>query len=172
MLVVRNPSANAEDVRDRGWIPGLRRSAGGGNGDPLQYSCLENPMNRGAWRATVHSVTMSPKALKTQLKQLSTYTHGFSSSQVWMWELDSKEGWASKINALELWCWTILVIIPWTARKSNQPILTWIFIGEIDAEAEAPTLTTLWDNLTHWKRSWCWERLKAKRGRGNRGWDG
>ena len=49
--VVKNLSANAGDVRDADLIPGLGRSLGEGNGNPLQYSCLENPMNRGAWRA-------------------------------------------------------------------------------------------------------------------------
>ena len=53
VLVVKNPPANAGDIRDAGLIPGLGRSPGGGNGNPLQYSCLENPMDRGAWRATV-----------------------------------------------------------------------------------------------------------------------
>ena len=47
-------ACNAEDARDMGLIPGLGRSPGGGHGNPLQYSCLENPMDRGAWRATVH----------------------------------------------------------------------------------------------------------------------
>ena len=54
VLVVKNPSANAGDSRDVGSIPGLGRSPGGGNSNPLQYSCLENSMGRGAWRATVH----------------------------------------------------------------------------------------------------------------------
>ena len=55
--VVKNPPANAGDVRDLGSIPGLGRSPGRGNGNPLQYSCPENPMDRGAWRATIHGVT-------------------------------------------------------------------------------------------------------------------
>ena len=55
-LVVRNPPANAEDVRDMGSIPGSRRSPGGGHGNPLQHSCLENPMDRAAWQATVHGI--------------------------------------------------------------------------------------------------------------------
>ena len=50
VLVVKNLPANAEDVRDMGLIPGLGRSPGGGRGSPLQYSCLENPMGRGAWQ--------------------------------------------------------------------------------------------------------------------------
>ena len=51
-LVVKNPPANSGDIRDMGSIPGLGRSPGEGNGNPPQYSCLENPMDRGAWRAT------------------------------------------------------------------------------------------------------------------------
>ena len=50
-LVVNNPPGNAGDIKDTGLIPGSGRSPGEGNGKPLQYSCLENPMNRGAWQA-------------------------------------------------------------------------------------------------------------------------
>ena len=59
MLVVENPSANAGDIRDAGLIPGLGRSPGGEHGNPLQCSCLENPMDRGAWQAIVHGVAKS-----------------------------------------------------------------------------------------------------------------
>ena len=59
VLVVKNPPANAGDIRDVGLIPGLGRSAGGGHGNPLQYSYLENPMDRGAWWAVVHGVVKS-----------------------------------------------------------------------------------------------------------------
>ena len=55
-LVVKNPPANAGVVRDTSSIPGLGRSPGGGNGNPLQYSCLENPMDRAAWQAIAHGV--------------------------------------------------------------------------------------------------------------------
>ena len=58
-LVVKNPPANVGDIRDVGLIPGLGRSPGEGNGNPLQYSCLENPKDRGAWMAIVHRVTKS-----------------------------------------------------------------------------------------------------------------
>ena len=68
--MVKNPPANAGDVRDVGSIPGWGRSPGGGHGNPLKYSCLENPMDRGAWWATVQRVTMS----RTQLKRLSLHT--------------------------------------------------------------------------------------------------
>ena len=59
VLVVKNPPANAGDIRDAGLIPGSGRSLEGGHGNPFQYSCLENPMDRGAWWATVHGVTES-----------------------------------------------------------------------------------------------------------------
>ena len=52
LLVLKNPPTNAGNVRDPGSIPGLGRSPGGGHGNPLQYSCLENPVDRGTWRAT------------------------------------------------------------------------------------------------------------------------
>ena len=57
--VVKKPPASAGDVREVGSIPGLGKSPGGRHGNPLQYSCLENPMDRGAWRATVHRVANS-----------------------------------------------------------------------------------------------------------------
>ena len=58
-LVVKNLPANAGEVRDAGLIPGSGRSPGGGKGNPLQYSCLENPMDREAWQATVHRTAES-----------------------------------------------------------------------------------------------------------------
>ena len=60
MLVVQYPPANVGDVRDVNSVPGLGRSPGAGHGNPLQYSCLENPVKRGAWQATVHGVAKSP----------------------------------------------------------------------------------------------------------------
>ena len=59
VLVVKNLVANSRDIRDMGLIPGLGRPPGGEQGHPLQYSCLENPMDRGAWWAPVHRVTKS-----------------------------------------------------------------------------------------------------------------
>ena len=69
-LVWKNSPANAGDIRDVGMIPGLGRSPGGGHGNPLQYSCLENPTDRGAWSATVHRVAKR----QTRLKRLSMHT--------------------------------------------------------------------------------------------------
>ena len=57
--MVKNLLANAGDIRDAGSIPELGRSSGEGNGNPIQYSCLENPMDRGSWWATVHGVAKS-----------------------------------------------------------------------------------------------------------------
>ena len=101
----------------------------------------------------------------------------FSSSHVWMWELDHKEGWA-----LKNWCfWTVVLEktlerpldckeIKLVNPKGNQ---SWIFIGRTDAGAETSnTLATSCEELTHWKRPWCWERLKAGGDGDDRGWDG
>ena len=73
--VVKNLPANAGDARDLGWIPGMGRSLGEGNGKPLQYSCLENPTDRGSWWATVHGVTKSRVQLSKHLRDIvSTLT--------------------------------------------------------------------------------------------------
>ena len=60
--MVKNPPANAGDIRDASSDPGLGRSPGGRKGNPLQYSCLENPVDRGAYRAVVHEVADSDRA--------------------------------------------------------------------------------------------------------------
>ena len=67
-LVVKNPLANAEDIRNMGSIPELGRSPGEGNGNPLQYSCQENSMDRVDWWAIVHG-------LQSQTERLSTGQH-------------------------------------------------------------------------------------------------
>ena len=59
VTVIKNPPANAGNIRDADLIPGLGRSPGGGHGYPFQYSCLENPMDRGAWQSMVHRVAKS-----------------------------------------------------------------------------------------------------------------
>ena len=62
--MIKNPPASAGDIRDLGSIPGSGRSPGGGHGNPLQYSCLENAMDREAWQATVHRVAKSQARLE------------------------------------------------------------------------------------------------------------
>ena len=82
--MVKNPPANAGDIKDVGSVPGLGRSSGGVHGNPLQYSCLENPMDREAWRATVHVNAQS----WTRLKQLSSLTRSIkltSGSKLGKW---------------------------------------------------------------------------------------
>ena len=69
-VLVKNPLANAGDIKDMGSVPGLGRPHRGGHGNLFQYSCLENPVDRGAWYTIVHSVTKS----QTQLKQLNIHT--------------------------------------------------------------------------------------------------
>ena len=64
-LLVKNLPANAGDMRDANWILGSGRSSGGGHDNPLQYSCLNNPMDRGAWWATVHRVAESDMTKST-----------------------------------------------------------------------------------------------------------
>ena len=93
-----------------------------------------------------------------------------------MRELDCKESWA-----LKNWCfWTVVLEktlespleckeIKSINPKGNQ---SWIFSGRTDVKAETPILATWCEELTHWRRPWCWERLKAGREGDNRGWDG
>ena len=109
-------------------------------------------------------------------KSPSSQSYGFSSSHVWMWELDCKEGWVPKNWGFELWCWRKLLRVPWTARRSNQSILM-----EISPEYSLEGLMlklklqycgTWCEELTHWKRHWCWARLKAGEEGDDRGWDG
>ena len=79
--MVKSPAANAGISGDAGLIPGLGRSPGGGNGNPLQYLCLENLMDRGAWWVTVYGVTKSQTQLSdsvyTKNFQNGTYSNGF-----------------------------------------------------------------------------------------------
>ena len=70
VLVVKNMPANAEDVRDAGSVPGLGGSPGGGHGNPFQYHCLDKPLDRGAWWATVHRVTGSDTTEATEQHEL------------------------------------------------------------------------------------------------------
>ena len=74
VLVVKNPPANGGNLRDVSSVPRSGRACGGGHGNPLQYSFLENPMDRGAWWATVHRVAKS----WTKLKQLSMHARAYN----------------------------------------------------------------------------------------------
>ena len=89
------------------------------------------------------------------------------------WTTKKAEHW--RIDDFELWCWRRLLRVPWTARRYNQSILK-----EISSECALEGLMLkqkfqyfcqLWEELTHWKRPWCWERLKAGGKGDDRGWD-
>ena len=108
----------------------------------------------------------------------SSESYDFSSGHVWMWGLDYKDSWA-----LKNWCfWTVVLektfespldckVIQPINPKGNQ---SWIFIGKTDWwwSWNCNTLATWCKELTHWKRPWCWERLKMGREGDDRGWDG
>ena len=100
-------------------------------------------------------------------------SYGFSSSHVWMWELDHKESWVPKN-----WCFWIVVLerllkVPWTARRSNQSILK---ENSPEYSLEGPMLKLKLQNFGHLMQRtdwpWCWERLKAGEEGDDRGWDG
>ena len=98
VLVVKNLPANARDVTDVGSIPRSGRSPGGGNSNPQQYSCLENPMDRGAWQATVHKDVKS----WTRLKWLSMHIHPLGlrfacslSSVLGVWDTNPRWAWTA-----------------------------------------------------------------------------
>ena len=104
--------------------------------------------------------------------------YGFSSGHVWMWELDCEEGWVPKN-----WClWTVALKKTLESPldcKEIQPVhpkgnQSWVFTRRTDAEADtlANTLATWCEELTHWNRPWCRERLRAGAAGDDRGWDG
>ena len=103
-------------------------------------------------------------------------SHGLSSVMYGCESWTVKKAEHRRIDAFELWCWRRLLRVPWTARRSNQSILkksvlnilwkNWCWSWNFN------TLDTWWEEPTHWKRPWCWERLKAGREGDNRGWDG
>ena len=109
-------------------------------------------------------------------KGLSCQSYGFSNSHVWMWELDYKESWV-----LKNWCfWTVVLEKTLESPldcKEIQPVhprgsQSWIFIVRTDVEAETPILGHLMRKTDSLKRPWCWERLKSRGKRDNRGWAG
>ena len=88
------------------------------------------------------------------------------------WTIKKAEHW--RIDVFKLWCWRRLLRVTWTARKSNQSILKEISPRRKDWRWSwgSNTLATWCEELTHWKRPWCWKRLKAVGEGDDRGWDG
>ena len=93
-LVVKNMPANTKDIRYVGSIPGSGRSLGGGHDNPLQYSCLENPMDRGAWQATVHGVPQS----QTRLSDLAHTEDRQHCGLVWNQKRQHSLAWVPSPN--------------------------------------------------------------------------
>ena len=83
-----------------------------------------------------------------------------------------KKAESQRIDAFELWCWRRLFRVPWTARRSNQSLLKQISWKDWCWSWNSNTLATWCKELTHWKRPWFWERLKAGGEGDDRGWDG
>ena len=81
VLLVKNPPANVGDIRDEDSIPGSGRSPGRSYGNPLQYSCLENPMNRGSGQATIHRVT--ERKSWSRLKRVSIRLQCYDEKNAW-----------------------------------------------------------------------------------------
>ena len=122
-----------------------------------------------------------PKKLGIELPYNSAYkglysqSYGFTSSHIWMWELDNIKGWEPKN-----WCfWTVVLEktlrVPWTAKRSNQSILKEISpaysLEGLMLKLKLQYFGHPWE-LTDWKRPWSWERLKAGWEGDDRGWDG
>ena len=114
--------------------------------------------------------------LYLQTKGLSSQGYGFSSSHVWMWELDCEESWVP-MN----WCFWTVVLENTLERpldyKEIHPVHSkgdesWVFFGRTDAKAETPVLCHLMWGVDSLERLWCWEGLEAGGERDNRGWDG
>ena len=164
-------------MRKRKTIPRSGRSPGGGNGNLLQYSCLENPMDRWAWQGTVCKVTQSQTRLKWLGSSSSSQGYGFSSSHVGMWELDYKKSWVPKN-----WCfWTVVLEKTLESPldyKEIQPVYpkgdqSSIFTERTDAETwNSNTLATWRKELTHCKKTLMLGKIAGRRRRDDRGWDG
>ena len=132
-LVVKNPPASAGDGRDAGSVPGWGGSPGGGHGNSLQYSCLKNPMDRGACWATVHRVTKS----QTRLKWLSTHACGLVGPPWWL--SGKKSAYQCRRHRRHgFHPWTEK--IPWRRKAAHSSILAW----EIPWTEEPGGLQSTW----------------------------
>ena len=102
----------------------------------------------------------------------SDQSYGFSNSMYGCesWTIKEVEFW--RIDVFELWCWRRLLRVLWTARRSNQSILKEHSLDGLMLRLKLETLATWCEELTHLKRPWCWERLKAGGEGDDRGWDG
>ena len=122
--MVKSPPANSGDARDQGSIPGSGRSPGEGNGNPLQYSRQENPMDR-----ELHSIGSQRARHNCSDRRHKHITFPGPKAKVFPVVMCGCESWTiekaecERIDAFEQWCWRRLLTVPWTARRSNQSIL-------------------------------------------------
>ena len=133
-LVVKNPPANAGDLRDSGSIPGWGRSSGLWHGNLFQYSCPENLMDRGPWRATVQGVTKS----RTQLQQL-TYIH--------------IENWGICIFSTPHFWWCLIVLVLWYSYLSDFLKKWQIFWGRFPGSSGSRSFSST-GSLQPWEGFW------------------
>ena len=114
-LAVNNPPANAGDIKDVGSIPGSGRFPGGGHGNPLQYSCLVNPMDRGAWWATVHRVAKS----WTWLKRLTMHAYFYVFINMWIWRITNTMMYSinTRLQKLQL---IMVLLVSWIRYSSTS----------------------------------------------------
>ena len=115
---------SACNAGDAGSIPGLGRSPGEGNGNPLQYSCLENPIDRGAWRATVHGVAKSRTWLTTELLLRSLcFLRGLpgsaSGKETCLPEQETQETWVPSLGQEDPYSSILAWRIPWTEEPGG-----------------------------------------------------
>ena len=113
-------------------------------------------------------ITLPTKVCLVKAMVFPVVMYGYES-----WTIKKAE--CQRIDAFELWCWRRLLRVPWVARRSNLSILKSVLnIHWKDWcwSWNSNTLATWCEELTHWKRSWCWERLRAGGEGDNRGWDG
>ena len=127
-LVVKNLPAHVGDTGDGGSILGLGRSSGKGHGNPVQYSCLGNPMDTGAWRGTVYKVTKSQTWLKWLGMQAYKENHILcriqSSNKFSLYSISFLKQMISGylLAAFNLCCWRRLLRVLWTAKRLNQSV--------------------------------------------------
>ena len=135
-------------------------------------NCSHNIKTLGHWKNNYDKPRQHIKKQRHYFanKGPSSQSYGFSSSHIWMWELDCKESWVSK----NWYFWTLVLEKTLESPldcKKIQPVnpkgnQSWIFIGRTDAEAKTSPLALSCEELTHWKRSWCWEKIEGRRRRG------
>ena len=114
VLMVKNLPANAGDIREACSVPGSGRSPGGGSGNPLQYSCLENPMDRGAWRATGQGLKESDT---TEAAHLQAWTHA-RHAHMKIYRKVNSTGATISSSRIPQWKALVKLCIPWGTGQS------------------------------------------------------